>query len=371
MRLTRFILLVATLACGNARAEFELANGIAAIANESIITVQDVNQASAATVESYRRSFYNRPDIFDRKRISAMTDALDQLIDKQLVLDDFKNLGGIIHEGYIDDAIRERIRDQFGDRVTLTKTLQAQGITYETFRQRERERIINIMMERKNVREALLISPAKIERYYQTNQVQYKLGDQVKLRVIVLNRAPVSSADEVRQMAVEIKSKIDAGAAFQEMAATYSEGSERRDGGLWGWKEQKALRKGLWEVASGLNTNECSPIIAMSGTTTNGIYWIYRGDKSGKLASARKFNEREQDVFVEEKLFPNGATMDEMPAAPVVFYLMRVDEKQVAHTRPLQEVRDDIEKDLLLQERARLQRRWIERLRGKSFFRYF
>ena len=50
---------------------------------------------------------------------------------------------------------------------------------------------------------------------------------------------------------------------------------------------------------------------------------------------------------------------------------MQVDEKQIARTRTLAEVRDEIEKDLLLQERGRLQKKWIERLRAKSFFRYF
>jgi hypothetical protein len=48
----------------------------------------------------------------------------------------------IIQESSIDDAIRERIHEQFGDRVTFAKALQAEGITYETLRQRERDKLI-------------------------------------------------------------------------------------------------------------------------------------------------------------------------------------------------------------------------------------
>ena len=235
----------AVLVAAGVRADFELSNGIAAIADDSVITVQDVRQASADSVDLYRRTYFNNPEVFEQKRVGALTEALEALIDRQLILRDFKDLGGIIQESYIDDVIKDRIRDQFGDRVTLTKTLQAQGLTYEMFRQREREKIITSIMERKNVREALLISPAKIERYYQTNLSQFKLGDQVKLRVIVLNRPQTADIDEIRKLAIQIKGKIDGGAIFGEMASTYSEGTERKQGGLWGWKQDSQLRKAI------------------------------------------------------------------------------------------------------------------------------
>jgi hypothetical protein len=79
----------------------------------------------------------------------------------------------------------------------------------------------------------------------------------------------------------------------------------------------------------------------------------------------------EGDIFQEEKVFKDPAGLDIVPALPQEFYLMYVDEKQAARTRTLSEVRDEIEKDLLLQERARLQKKWIDRLRAKSFVRYF
>jgi hypothetical protein len=48
-----------------------------------------------------------------------------------------------------------------------------------------------------------------------------------------------------------------------------------------------------------------------------------------------------------------------------------VEEVRSAHVRPLSEVRDTIEKNLLLQERARLHKKYIDRLKKKSFIRYF
>ncbi len=362
-----FVLAV-TLMCFNARAEFELSNGIAAIADDAVITVQQVRQSSADTIDLYRRTYFNNPEVFEQKRISALTEALEALIDRQIILHDFKNLGGIIQESYIDDIIKDRIREQFGDRITLIKGLQAQQITYETFRQRERDRVIESIMERKNVREGLLISPAKIEHYYQTNLHRYKLEDRIKLRKIELNRTAATSAEEVRKLASAIKAKIDGGEPFSEMAATYSEATDRKEGGLWGWKEERQIRKGLAEIAFALQPGECSQLIGFAREGDSG-YWVMQYEPSGIMALARKFTDK--DTFVEERKIGNQGDAVELPARLNTIYLLYVDEKQTARTRTLTEVRDEIEKDLLLQERARLQRKWLERLRAKSFVRYF
>jgi peptidyl-prolyl cis-trans isomerase SurA len=366
MRFIIFVLIGAVLGQVEVRGEFELSNGIAAIADDAVITVHQVRKTAADTIELYRRTYFNNPEVFDQKRIAALTDALEALIDRQLILHDFKNLGGVIQESYIDDIIKERIREQFGDRATLIKGLQAEQITWETFRQRERDRVIESIMERKNVREGLLISPAKIEHYYQTNLPRYKVEDQVKLRKIELNRTATASLDEIHRRALEIKAKIDGGAPFSETAATYSEASDRKDGGLWGWREQRQIAKGLAEIAFALKPGECSPLVGFAREGPE-AYWIIRYHHNGQAALGRKFTDK--DVFVEERKFADQAGPNDLPALPNTIYLLYVEEKQSARTRALAEVRDEIEKDLLLQERARLQRKWLQRLRAKSFVR--
>jgi parvulin-like peptidyl-prolyl isomerase len=56
---------------------------------------------------------------------------------------------------------------------------------------------------------------------------------------------------------------------------------------------------------------------------------------------------------------------------PEACYLMLVEDKRPEHIKPLNEVRDDIEKTLLAQEGNRLQKQWIDRLKKKTFVRYF
>lgn len=355
------------MVCRDVSAEYDVSNGIAAIVNDSIITVQDVRREAADTIDLYQRTYFDKPEVLEQKRVGALTEALERLIDKQLVLDDFKTLGGVIRESYIDDAIKERVKERFGDRVTLTKSLMAQKITSETFRLRMRNEIIHQIMEQKNVSEVLLVSPAKIEQYYQTNLVRFKLGDQIKLRMIEINRPPAGSVEDTFRLIQDIKTKIDMGASFAEMAASYSEDLYRKERGLWGWVGEQKLLRGLSEVAFSLPPKKCSSIVCRAEAGGD-VYWVYQYDASGKVTVARKFSE--PNVFLEEKKFPKGAGLEDLPAFPQSFYLMEADERQSARTRPLEEVRDEIEKDLLVQERARLQRKWLQRLRAKAFVSY-
>jgi len=56
---------------------------------------------------------------------------------------------------------------------------------------------------------------------------------------------------------------------------------------------------------------------------------------------------------------------------PGAFFIMQVEEVQPAHTRPLAEVHEDIERNLLVAERARLSKQYIDKLKKKTFVRYF
>ena len=341
----------------------ELRNGIAAIVNESIITMQDVEEHIAIPMEALRRTHANNPSQYNQRRIETMTTGLEDLVVRQLILHDFKAGGIPVPDSIIEDEIQDRIRKRFGDRVTLTKTLQAQGMTYEAFRQRVYDDLVLQYMRQKNVSQAVVVSPKRIEAFYTNNLAKFRVDDQVKLRMIVLNSAAAGNAEDARKLAREIVVKLDEGAAFPEMAAIYSEGSQRSEGGDWGWRERSYLRRGLSDIAFNLNPGQRSALVGLGKAEDDG-YLIYLYDKAGQLAVIRKYSSKE--TLLEERKVES-----DVPGEPTEFYLMLVEDKRTAHVRPLEQVREEIEKDLTVQERARLQKAWVERLREKAFVRYF
>lgn len=362
------LVLGAGIAAAPAAAERTAVNGIAAIANSAIITRQEVDELARPSIDSLARSLLrSNPSLFERRAIEAWTDALDHLIERQLILDDFKDSGLVFPEKWIDEQINDIIRNKYGDRASLGKSLQAEGLTFATFRERQRNNLIIGAMESRNVREVLFISPAKIERSYQTNLAAYRLEDQVKLRVISLDAGSPGSPDDIRRLGLEILRKIREGADFAEMAAINSI-PPSRNGGDWGWLERSKMSRIFNDLSEGLRAGAHTGLLAEAAENSE-TTWIYFYDADGRVTKGRKYSKAGgNETFVEEKAF---AAADGSLLPPRKFYVVKVEERKDAHVRPLSEVRDEIERELMAQERTRLRSQWIERLKAKSFVRRY
>jgi peptidyl-prolyl cis-trans isomerase SurA len=317
MKSFRFILVLATL-LAPAVSRAAVADGIKAVVNASAITFAEVEDYTRPAADALRRQFASQPDVFQQKLNEALNDSLEQLVERQLILHSFDTEGYKLPESVIDEAVQERIRDKFGDRVTLMKTLQAQGVTFEQFRKQMREQYIESALRNQNVQREIIISPYKVENFYLANQAKFAVDDQVKLRMIVF---PKTSADDTNavKLAQEIAVKIKEGASFVEMATVYSQGSQQHQAGDWGWIETGKLRKELAEAAAPLAPGQTSEVINTDDS----------------------------------------------------LYLMLVEEKKPAHAKPLADVRGEIEKSLRVQQQAQLQKQWIDGLKKKTFIRYF
>lgn len=318
MKTFRAFLIAAALLGLSLPLRAELASGIKAIVHDSVITYQEVDLFAAPAVDVANRQFRGDREGFMKKVNDLLGESLDQLVERQLILHDFQAAGYNLPETIIDEAVKDRIRERYGDQKTLTKTLQAQGITRERFRQQMRDQIIVEALRGKNISSEVIISPRKIEKYYNQHATNYSVEDQVKLRMIVLNKTGESDT-QTHKLADDIETKLKDGASFAEMASVYSQGSQRAQQGDWGWVERSVLRKELAEVAFTMKAGERSPVIE----------------------------------------------------TPQACYLMLVEETKSNHVRPLSEVRDDIEKNLLVDERARLDKQYTDKLKKKTFIRYF
>ena len=52
-------------------------------------------------------------------------------------------------------------------------------------------------------------------------------------------------------------------------------------------------------------------------------------------------------------------------------YLLQLEDVRPAHFKPLSEVREQIERNLQIEERARIEKQWLDKLRKKTFVRYY
>ncbi len=318
MNWSRLLPIWAAALCLGLPSRAELADGVKAIVNNTVITYEQVEEFTAPAVEALRRQYALQPVVFQQKLAETLDNSLEILIERQLILHEFEAKYTKLPDSVVDELVQDQIREQFGDRVTAMKSLQAQGMTYEQYREDIRDRWIEAQLRNQNISREIVISPYKVETYYLAHQDDFKVEDEIKLRMIVLNK---TSADDTNTpaMAREILSQIKDGASFPEMASSYSQGSQQKQGGDWGWVGRSVLRKELADVAFALKPGQVSDVVD----------------------------------------------------TPEACYLMLVEQTRPAHVRPLSEIRGDIEKTLRTREQARLQKQWIDSLKKKTFIQIF
>jgi parvulin-like peptidyl-prolyl isomerase len=307
-----------------APAHAELITAVAVVVNDSVITLAEIQNLVAKAAQAVAPKYTADRPAFQQELSKLHDEAIEGMVEDKLVLHAFVTACYVtkVLEAFIDDAIQETIREKYyGDRARLIQSLHAQGLTYETFRRQQREMIIIDYMNRQNSSNPhkILISPLKIEQYYQSHKDDFKMDDQIKLRMIVLTNAPGTPPGALKNLAQEILTKIDSGVPFAEMASVYSAGRQRAEGGDRGWVDRTYLKPSLAAIAFSLKPGQHSGVIEEADTC----------------------------------------------------YLLMVEATRSAHVKEMKEVRDDIERTLRNQENVRLRQLWIDRLKNKSYINYY
>lgn len=298
-----------------------MVDGIAAVVNSNVITYGQVRELLMFRQRSLNETYQGEE--LKAKMKESQDAALKDLIDRQLIIDSFKEQGFSIPEYVIEDRMQNIIREEFGgDRTAFVRTLRAQGFSLSRFREIERDKIIVQAMRQRAVRSDFVISPDKVESFYRRNLAEYSTPEEIRLSMIVLRVEEDGTDDPAaakRSMAEEIRGKLAEGADFAGMAQMYSEDSTAEAGGDWGWIDRKTLNEELNRVAFSLQPGQLSRVVQL-------------GDS---------------------------------------IYIMRVEARKAAVTQPLSEMRDEISKKLFEEERIRLQEQWIKTLREKAYVKVY
>lgn len=298
----------------------QVVDGVAAVVNNEVITISQVRDALQGR-ERTLRDVYSGAEL-EKKMTEIRNSILKELIDRQLILQEFKKLqekGANIPEYAIDNKIQEIIRNDFaGDRTAFVRTLQAQGYTLTRFKEIQRDIIIVQAMRQSKMSDSFVISPIQIQNFYEKNKSTYSTPEQVKLRMIILREGDDVVGGSKKQTAQEIRQKIAEGAEFDRMAQMYSEDETTQEaGGDWGWIERNTLNEDLTRIAFNLKAGEISPVVELQGT----------------------------------------------------YYILQVEARKNAQIKPISEVREQIERDLVQQERQKSQDRWLNSLRQKAYIK--
>jgi peptidyl-prolyl cis-trans isomerase SurA len=312
-RFTIFCLLLLGLpfALTGALADEQVLNGIAAVVNSDVITYSQVQDVVGTREKTLDEQFTGQA-LADKVRELRIA-AVQLLIDNQLILQEFDKNKYTIPDYVVDQQVQERIKEQFGgDRQAFIRTLGAQGMTMDRFRKMVHDDIVVQAMRQKSVEDPTIISPVKIQEYYEKNIKDYSTPEKIHLRMIVIKK----TNDAGKQMAEELRQKAMGGADFDKLAQMYSEDpTTQENGGDWGWIDQTVLNESLTKIAFSLKPGEVSQVVELAGS----------------------------------------------------YYLLYVQEKQSEVVKPVAQVHDDIENKLMEAQRQEAQQKWLAGLRKKAY----
>jgi peptidyl-prolyl cis-trans isomerase SurA len=301
-------------------ADPEVIDGVAAVVNGDVITFSQVQEVSGPRERTLREQ-YTGQELIDQIKEARLA-ALNDLVDRQLIVQEFKKKQYSMPEYVVDDQIQNIIKDDFaGDRQAFLRTLNAQGYTMTRFREAQKDKVIVGAMRQNNVKGNFTATPQEIQAYYEANKQEFVTPEQLKLRMIVLNADPLdaNSGDSTKKMAEEIRIKVKGGADFATMAKTYSMDGTAESGGDWGVIDRKTLNQQLTDVAFALSAGQTSQVVQI-------------GDS---------------------------------------FYILYCESKKQSGVIPLPEVRDGIEKKLAQAQRQKATQRWIDSLREKAYIKIY
>ncbi len=295
------------------------ANGIVAVAEEKIITVADVMQEIGPLIPQLRNSARNEKE-FQEGLERLQDDAIQNLIDRVLIVKEFrKDEKRQIPQQYIENAVSEELAERFeGDRSKFLAYLRSKGQTIRDYRREVEENIIFQYMQGQQRKSQSIISPVRIETYYNENKDRFYREDEVHLRLIQLTRTDAETDASLMEQGRMIVARFKAGEKFEELAKQFSKDLKRSKGGDWGWLKRSDFRKEFSEVAFSLK----------------------KGDASDSV------------------LLPEGA------------FILFAEDRRFAGIQPLDEVRDQIDCVLVQQMGRAAQERWLERLRRNGYVKY-
>ncbi|MEX2577418.1 MAG: SurA N-terminal domain-containing protein [Verrucomicrobiales bacterium] len=257
---------------GTASAAPVVLNDIKAVVNGEPITGAMVDSAVRTQVQVWlmgNKGMVN-PATAEREIREMEARALDDLIDRNLILSEFKRLGGEIKEQFVDEAIKRFIKERFdGDRDKFLAELKDSGMTIAQFREVQRDQIaIQALRSEKVGDDPIPNTPWEKRRVYKEIKDDFASEGKVKLRIMSIpKQTPESSMEEQKALVESLRTKLQNGADFGELAREHSDDSFASKGGSVGVIGRDTLNEGLTKVAYSLSSGQLSPPL------DDGPYW--------------------------------------------------------------------------------------------------
>ena len=292
---------------------------IARVNNEIVTRTEYVRSRDQLKQEVQQQD----PANADRAFAEKQRDVLRDLIDQQLLLEKGKDLGITGDTELIKRLDEMRKEMKLETMEELEKAAEAQGASYEDFKQNLRNQIVTQRVIGQEVGSHLAMNKDDVKKFYDQHKAEMERPEQVRLSEILIapktpakpaaganadaKPEPPSEAETEAALAAaqakaqDVLDQIHKGAKFVDLAKKYSDGPSSKDGGDLSYFKRGTLSKELEDKVFALKAGEVTDVIR----TKQGYVILQASEhQMAGIPPMKEVEPRIQDALYMQKLQP-------------------------------------------------------------------
>src|SRR5271165_145258 len=293
---------------------------VARVNNEIITRSEYIRSRDQLKQEVQQQDPGNADHTFAEKQ----KDVLRDLIDQQLLLQKGKGRGitGDTELMKRLDEMRKEMKLETMEE--LEKAAEAQGASYEDFKQNLRNQIVTQRVIGQEVGSHLAMNKEEEKRFYEQHRAEMERPEQVRLsEILIAPKTPAKPAvggeagktgpptpspaeaeaalAAAEAKALDVLEQLHKGAKFEDLAKKYSDGPSAKDGGDLSYFKRGTLSKELEDKVFALKAGEVTDVIR----TKQGYVILQASEhRMAGIPTLKEVEPRIQDALYMQKLQP-------------------------------------------------------------------
>jgi len=294
-------------------ADFE--DRIVAIVNDEVITLSELD----ATLQSFMKRVGKIPQGNQRGKIvaQARVAAMDNLINNMLLEQKAAKLGIVVTDKDVDKALKNILEEKHMSVEKFREVLARKGGVLDEYKSEIRRKIVNGRIIEREISSGITISEEEVGAYYRKHRDNYEGKESARIQQILLVKpkdCDDSTRKKLRAKAEEILKRLKNGESLDVLVGMYSQGPAAKSGGDLGFVEKGMMFPEVDTAVSGLKKGESSEVIE----------------------------------------------------SPVGFHIIKIIDRRGAGIKPVEEVREEIIRNIGNEKITKKFQEWLKELREKS-----
>jgi peptidyl-prolyl cis-trans isomerase C len=260
---------------------------IAAKVNGVPITTLELNRSFQAHVQVPYSTVQEDP-----RAKEVLRQILDNLIDRELLLQQAKSLKMAVRSQQVDAQMQQLIQ-RFPSQEAFEQALTAQNFTLDTVKRDIESQLLRQQLVQKEILDKVNVSGRDVQNFYDKNKDKYVEEEQVRARHILI-RVPqeVNPADDakLKGKADDALNRAKKGEDFAALAKEFSDDGSKENGGDLGFFPRGRMVAEFEEAAFALQPGQTSEIVR-----TQFGYHIIKVEER-KAGRALPFDEAKEQV---------------------------------------------------------------------------